>query len=204
MILFLLAGICVAYLIGSIPTGLIVGRLKGVDVRRQGSGNVGATNVARVVGKWPGLIVLIIDILKGWFPVKVLSSLLVGWGVTLSPELTKILFGVAAVGGHIWNPFLEFKGGKGVATSLGVLFGLSLPAALGSMAIWVAAAVLTRYVSVASSAAAIGAPFLMTFLNCPISWTFGAIAVGLSILYRHRENFLQLMHREENRIGSRR
>ena len=201
--MILLAGICLAYLLGSIPTGVIAGRLKGIDVRKAGSGNVGATNVTRVVGKLPGLIVLIVDILKGWFPVKILSSLLIGWGVAVSPDLMKILFGVAAVAGHIWNPWLEFKGGKGVATALGVLLALDPRVCLGAVAVWIIAAFLTRYVSVASSAAAIAAPFLMIFLNLPVSWTLGAIAVSLAILFRHRENYLRLLHREEHRIGSR-
>ena len=193
---------CAAYLMGSIPTGVIVGRLKGIDVRKQGSGNVGATNVTRVVGKVPGLIVLVVDVLKGWVPVHLLSSMAVGWGASLSLDLLKILFGLAAVAGHIWNPFLNFKGGKGVATALGILWGLDLRVCLGAVAIWLIVAFMTRYVSIASSAAALAAPFLMTLLGLPTSWVLGGIAVSLAILFRHRENFLRLLHREEHRIGS--
>lgn len=184
--------LCAAYLLGSIPTGVLVGRFKGIDVRRRGSGNVGATNVARVVGKVPGLLVLIVDVAKGWVPVAVLGS----WGPT-----STILLGMAAVAGHIWNPFLQFQGGKGVATAFGVLLGLDLRVAVGTLGVWIAAAAVTRYVSVASVSAALAAPFLMLFLGLPASWVLGAIGVGLAVMARHRPNFLRLIHGEEHRIG---
>ena len=187
-----LALYCAAYLFGSIPTGVLVGRLRGVDVRRQGSGNIGATNVARVVGRLPGLLVLIVDVAKGWIPVAVLGS----W-----VPVSKILLGMAAVTGHVWNPFLQFQGGKGVATALGVLLGLDLRVALGTLGVWIAVAAVTRYVSVASVSAALAAPFLMLFFGLPTSWILGAIGVGLAIMARHRPNFLRLIHGEENRIG---
>ena len=182
--------LCAAYLLGSIPTGVLIGKLKGVDVRRHGSGNVGATNVARVAGKWPGLLVLVVDVAKGWIPVALFSP----------QESFRIFLGIAAVAGHLWNPFLQFRGGKGVATAFGVLWALDPRVALGSLAVWIAAAALTRYVSVASSAAALAAPFLMTILRLPTLWILGAIAVGLAILARHRPNFLRLLHGEEHKI----
>lgn len=185
-----LALICAAYLLGSIPTGVLIGKLKGIDVRKRGSGNVGATNVARVVGKLPGLLVLIVDVAKGWIPAALLPA---------GPSL-KILLGMAAVAGHIWNPFLQFQGGKGVATALGVLWGLDPRVALGSTAVWIAAALATRYVSVASSAAALAAPFLMALLGLPTPWILGGIVVSLAIIARHRPNFLRLLHGEEHKI----
>lgn len=186
-----IALLCGAYLLGAFPTGVLMGRLvKGVDVRRHGSGNVGATNVYRVVGKIPGLLVLLMDAAKGWFPVAVMA-----------PEGLKILFGAAAVAGHIWNPFLQFQGGKGVATALGVLLGLDARVALATTAVWLLVALTSRYVSVASIAAALAAPFVMAFLGLPLGWIFGSIAVSLSIIARHRPNILRLLHGEEPRFG---
>ncbi len=200
--MILLTALCAAYLLGSIPTGVLVVRLtRGTDVRRQGSGNVGATNVYRVSGKLPGLFVLVVDLLKGWAPVALAADPVAALGAGLPAAGVKILLGVAAVGGHIWNPFLQFKGGKGVATALGVLLGLDPRVGLICLAIWIGVALLTRYVSVASVSAAFCAPFLISLLGLPTSWTLGAIAVALAIIARHRPNLLRLLHGEENRIG---
>ena len=200
--MILIPAICIAYLLGSIPTGLLVGRLvKGVDVRQHGSGNVGATNVYRVAGKLPGILVLIVDLLKGWFPVAVLAAHAHALGAGASFETLKIGTGVTAVAGHIWNPFLQFKGGKGVATALGVLFGLDARLGLACLGLWILTVALTRYVSVGSVAAAFAAPFLMSMMGMPTSWVFGGIAVALAIIARHRPNLLRLLHGEENRAG---
>ena len=194
--MILLTQLCLAYLLGAIPTGLVMGRLfKGVDVREHGSGNVGATNVARVAGKLPGLIVLVVDAAKGGLPVFFLPS-------PLSPQWLPVTLGMAAVAGHIWNPFLQFQGGKGVATSLGVLLGLDWRVGLCSAVVWGLAAFFTRYVSVASTAAALAAPFLILFWGHPTSWVLGGIAVSLAIIARHRSNYLRLLQREEQHIGS--
>jgi glycerol-3-phosphate acyltransferase PlsY len=197
-----LSAVCLSYLLGSIPTGLIAGWLKGVDVRQHGSGNVGATNVARVAGKLPGLLVLLVDAAKGWAPVALIAPKVVGLGSALPLDSLRILLGVAAVSGHIWNPFLQFQGGKGVATATGVLIGLDWRVALGSFAVWLIAAVWSRYVSVASISAALAAPFLMLLSGAPILWVFGCIGVSMAILWRHRPNILRLLQREEHRIGS--
>lgn len=192
----ILARLALSYLLGSFPTGLLMARLfKGVDIRRHGSGNVGATNVARVAGKVPGLIVLLVDLAKGWFPVAVLA-------VPSSPEWLPVALGAAAVAGHIWNPFFQFQGGKGVATGLGVLLGLDWRVGLGAALIWAIAAFLSHYVSVASAAAALASPFLLVFFGHPLSWILGGIAVSLAILGRHRSNFLRLLQGDENRIGT--
>lgn len=188
-----LGAICLAYLLGAFPTGLLVGRwVGGVDIRRHGSGNVGATNVTRVIGQLPGLIVLGVDLAKGWLPVAMWAE---------KAHASAILLGMAAVAGHIWNPFLRFQGGKGVATGLGVLLALDWRVGLGCAVVWTAAVLWTRYVSVASSAAALAAPFWMVFWGLPISWVFGTMGVSLAILGRHRLNFLRLLQGEESRIG---
>ena len=112
----------IAYLVGAIPTGYWCGRLvKGIDIREHGSKNMGATNVFRVLGKGPGIIVLIIDICKGIIPIMVIAN-----GFGFKDPLLLVLAGVIAVAGHNWTVFLGFKGGKGVATTLGVLFGLTM------------------------------------------------------------------------------
>ena len=198
-----LPAICLAYLLGAIPTGLLFGRLKGVDVRQHGSGNVGATNVARVVGKLPGLLVLLVDTAKGWLPVTLLASKAISMGVGIPADSFRMLLGVTAVAGHIWNPFLQFKGGRGVATGLGVLLGLDWRVGLGAIGMWLIVAFLTRYVSVASIAAAFSAPFFMALLGLPTLWVIGGIGVGLAILWRHRPNILRLLQGEEHRIGPR-
>ncbi|MBI3323635.1 MAG: glycerol-3-phosphate 1-O-acyltransferase PlsY [Candidatus Omnitrophica bacterium] len=198
----LVTALCLSYLLGSVPTGLLVVRLtRGLDVRKHGSGNVGATNVARVAGKLPGLFVLVVDLLKGWVPVGVVAGQAWVLGAGVSAGSLKILLGLAAVSGHIWNPFLQFKGGKGVATALGVLLGLDPRVGLASLAIWIGVFLATRYVSVASISAAFCAPFLITLFGLPAAWTLGAIAVALSIIARHRPNLLRLLHGEEHRAG---
>ena len=197
-----LTSLCLAYLLGSIPTGLIAGRLKGIDVRQHGSGNVGATNVARVVGKIPGLLVLIIDAAKGWLPVTLLASKGIQMGVGIPADSFRMLLGVTSVAGHIWNPFLEFKGGRGVATGLGVLLGLDWRVGLGALTIWLIAAYFTRFVSVASIVSAFSAPFFMVLFGLPTVWVLGGIGVSLAIIARHRPNILRLLHGDEHRIGS--
>ena len=121
-LLFLAISAVFAYLIGSIPVAYIFGRvLKGIDIREHGSGNMGATNAFRVLGKGPGMVVLILDIIKGIIPVTLLAN-----AFGLGDALSLVIIAVAAVAGHNWTVFLGFKGGKGMATSLGVLIGLAI------------------------------------------------------------------------------
>ena len=200
--MIVIVALCAAYLMGSIPTGLLVVHLtKGLDVRQHGSGNVGATNVYRIAGKLPGAFVLLVDLLKGWAPVALVAGQAAALGAGLPAPTLKILLGGAAVAGHIWNPFLQFKGGKGVATALGVLLALDPRVGVGCLAIWIGVASVTRYVSVASVAAAFSSPFLMALLGLPTAWALGAIAVAMAIIARHRPNLLRLLHGEEHRIG---
>lgn len=201
--MILLGFLCAAFLLGSIPTGVWVSRLKGIDIQSRGSGNVGATNVVRVAGKLPGAAVLAVDVAKGFVPVAFFPSLAAAWGVGMEPASVQILLGVSAVAGHVWNPFLKGKGGKGVATALGVLLGLNLAVGLGTLGIWTGVAFWSRYVSVASVSAALSAPFLMVLLGLPTVWVLGAIGVGVLIILRHRENILRLLRGEESRFGRR-
>jgi len=192
-----------AYLLGSFPTGFLAGRLKGVDLRLVGSGNIGATNAVRALGKPMGASVLLIDALKGaaacgWFPVW-LARLA---GAETAPEWLRLAAGVAAVLGHNFTPWLRFRGGKGVAASAGVMLTLA-PAAFGiCLGIWLAAFAAWRYVSLASILAAISL--------APAIWLAGGsrlmvgagVVLGAMALWRHRENMRRLLAGTEPRISS--
>jgi len=188
-----------AYFAGALPIGLLVARLwKGIDVREHGSGNIGATNVFRVVGPVAGSIVFAVDVLKGLWPPLAASAagLSSGWQVAA---------GMAAILGHNFSPFLGFKGGKGIATSLGVLFGVSWKVGVTAFALWTVVVLATRYVSLGSILAAASlAPLMVLFY--PGQWThfaFGLIA-GVFAIYKHRGNIDRLRNGTENRIGKER
>lgn len=192
----------IAYFLGAIPTGYWCGRLlKGIDIREHGSKNMGATNVLRVLGKGPGIAVLLIDILKGIIPTTVVPNLL-----GLSDPLILVLIGIAAVAGHNWTIFLNFKGGKGVATSLGVLIGIAIqipgirPVLLLTVAIWIAVFCLFAYVSLASILAAVALPILMVLFNAPLAIMIMSILLCIFIVVRHRTNISRLIKGQENRI----
>ena len=163
VILFL--GIIVAYIIGSIPTAYIFGRvLKGIDIREYGSGNTGATNVFRVIGKTPGIIVLIIDILKGYISATYLASGFMYLAPVTRPELYRIMMGLSAIAGHNWTLFLKFKGGKGVATSACVVIGLIPKIFWLGFLIWLITFFITGFVSLGSIIAVISVPiFTLAF-----------------------------------------
>jgi glycerol-3-phosphate acyltransferase PlsY len=190
-----------SYLIGSIPTAyLLVKRLKGVDVRTVGSGNVGATNVTRTAGLGAGAAVFLVDAMKGLAAV---------WGVApaLQPEpipMFRLVCGAAAVVGHIFPVFLKFRGGKGVATTIGVLVSLSPVVALTFAVVWVLVFLLTRYVSAASIAAAAAIPVgLLLDQRLPEELLLGA-ALAVLIVIRHRANIQRLMQGTEHRFGHQR
>ena len=183
------------YLIGSFPTSLfIVKRKAGVDLRQVGSGNLGATNVYRALGaKW-ALIVLAVDILKGALAVGLAYLTIVP--LFMAP-LVKIVFGLAAIAGHNWSVFAGFKGGKGVATSCGVLAALA-PVPTGmALLLWMGVFAVTRISSAATLSAALSLPILMfIYKEGVINIVFSVIVVML-VVYRHRGNIKRLMHGEE-------
>ena len=197
-----------AYLLGSIPTGYLVARSRGVDIRTVGSGNIGATNVLRILGKPAGIFVLLMDALKGFVACRFFGvfiyRLLAGPVVEDSSmeEFLKITGGIFAILGHNYTCFLKFKGGKGIATSSGVALAL-LPVALGiSLTLWVVVLVLTRYVSVASIAAAAVLPFAAWWPGDNTRTMIAVAAViGALAIYKHRTNMQRLMNGTENRVG---
>ena len=197
-----------AYLLGSIPTGYLVGKSCGLDIRTVGSGNIGATNVLRILGKPAGLFVLLVDALKGFLACRffglIIHGLLVGAVAEDSSreDFLKITGGLFAILGHNYTCFLKFKGGKGIATSSGVALAL-LPVALGiSIALWLVVLALTRYVSVASIVAAFVLPFAAWWPGrSSRTMILVAALIGALAIYKHRTNMQRLMNGTENRIG---
>lgn len=182
-----------AYLLGSIPTGFVLGALSGVDIRRVGSGNVGATNVARVVGKAQGLLTLAGDAAKGWIPVYL------GHWLGLSLGLTALV-GLAAFLGHLYPVFLKFRGGKGVATALGVFLGLAPLATVVLLFIFAFVAAASRVVSLASLLAALCAPLAFWFFGYPPVLVGLGFLIGGWVIARHRDNIRRLLSGSEPRF----
>jgi len=201
----LLAG----YLLGSIPSGWLAGRwLAGIDIREQGSGSTGATNVLRVLGKGPALAVFVVDVLKGTAAVLLTKALLEpargaagGWSV----DAWVVAAGLAALAGHIWPVWLGWKGGKAVATGLGMLLGLAWPVGLACFGIFLTVLSLTRIVSLASVVAALSLPLLMLgwFGDGGLRPAYLVLAVLTTVLvvWRHRANLQRLLEGSEPRLG---
>jgi glycerol-3-phosphate acyltransferase PlsY len=185
-----------AYLIGAIPVGYVVARLRGgVDIRRAGSGNIGATNVLRTLGKGPAIVTLLGDTLKGYAAVSVASAL------GASPAWAAA-GAVLAIVGNCWPVFLRFRGGKGMATGFGAFLALT-PWATGPAAlVWIIVVATFRYVSLGSVMACLCLPLGVAVLY---QWTYTAAAVvaAIIIIYRHRENLGRLLSGSESRLGQR-
>lgn len=187
--------IAAGYLAGSVPFGLLLARaVAGKDVRTEGSGNIGATNVARVVGKKLGAVVLILDALKGALPVLAAQHLLPG------QPLWHDAVGLAAFFGHVFPVWLKFKGGKGVATALGVLVVLLPWAALAGFAVWVTIFAIFRVSSVGSLAGALVAVVVGFLVHRPIEYPAVAVVFLVLMLFTHRSNLQRLINRQENRV----
>lgn len=187
----------VAFLIGSVPTGYLMGRAKGIDIRKAGSGNIGATNVFRTLGRGPGFIVFAIDALKGFAACRLL-----GMGVAPgSVELASMVCGFSAILGHNYTPWLGFKGGKGIATSFGVLLGLAPLGLLIALATWLLALGASRYVSLASILAALVLPAATWFLGGSPNLVLMTVVVSSLAIYKHKANIRRLLDGTENRFG---
>jgi glycerol-3-phosphate acyltransferase PlsY len=192
-------GVLIAYLAGSIPSAYIAGRLKGVDLRQHGSGNLGATNVVRVLGPKIGGVVFLVDFLKGFLPTYFLPI----YAETLRPDLWALAYGVAAILGHVKPIFLLGKGGgKGVATAGGVFMALAFVPVLISQLVWVTVFYLSRYVSLASLASALVLPIAILFwYRNPASPVFiASVIVASFVFWTHRANIGRLRRGEEHRF----
>ena len=196
----------IGYLLGSCPNGYLVSRSRGVDIRKHGSGNIGATNVLRVLGKKWGYLVFALDALKGLAAVRIAFA--IGDGMTpgaTHPEMLAIAGGLSCILGHTLTIWLHFRGGKGVATSAGVLLGLMPIAVISVLAVWLVLFQITRYVSVASIGAAIALPlFVAVYLRLGmftgVSLLPFSILIAGVVLWRHRSNMRRLLHGEEQRF----
>lgn len=201
-----------AYLLGSIPTGFLVARARGVDIRATGSGNIGATNVFRVLGKGPGIFVLVVDAAKGLIACEVLAGLgcwIAGlgfgwWAASITPpegEYFPILAGFATVLGHNYTCWLGFKGGKGIATSAGVLLALFPKALFVVLGIWILVFALGRYVSLASIAGAFGLPFFVAIFGYSKERFWISVVMTLLAIYKHKPNIQRLIAGTEYRFS---
>ena len=185
-----------SYLLGSVPSGLIIGKLSGLDVRNAGSGNIGATNVARLLGKTGGLLTLVADMAKGLIPVLAVQQMGLG-------DPIAALVGIAAFVGHLYPVFLNFKGGKGVATGFGVLLGLAPLAATILLVIFAAVAFSTRIVSLSSMVTAVAAPLLLWLFYYSPTYIMMATLMAIMIVFRHYANIQRLLNGTEPRFGTR-
>jgi len=193
-----------SYLVGSIPTGYIVGRIRGVDVRKEGSGNIGAANAFRVLGRNAGAAVLLIDGFKGFSAARWMPLLALHFFPAANAEHLALAGGVAAVLGHNYTCWLHFKGGKGIATSAGVVMAWAPLACVGALGVWGLMAAVTRYVSVASIAAAIFLPIGVWVTKRSVAMTCVMSALSVLAIYKHRGNMKRLREGTENRLGAKR
>jgi acyl phosphate:glycerol-3-phosphate acyltransferase len=182
-----------AYLLGSVPTGLLLARAFGVNIREAGSGNIGATNVYRTMGRKIGILTLVGDCLKGLIPVLAAKWL----GL---PDVWVAAIGLAAFLGHVYTIFLGFKGGKGVATALGVFLGTSPLSVLGGLAVFALVLYRWRYVSAASIAAAAVIPVIVTLIEGKPELIAMSLAIAAIVIFRHRENIARLRSGTESRF----
>jgi len=184
-----------SFLIGSIPFGVLLGKMRGVDVRSVGSGNIGATNVWRALGPTFGVLSFALDMMKGWAGPIVGGFLLAGqtWGIAAC--------GIAAVLGHIFSPFLGFKGGKGISTSLGALFGLVPWVGVVIFAFWGVVLGTSRTISIASVAACVALPLVALVFHSPTAYVCVASLMSVFALVKHIPNMKRLAKGTEPKIG---
>ena len=192
-----------SYVIGATPFGFLAGKMRGVDIREHGSGNIGATNVLRILGKGTGIPVFILDFIKGWVPVVVTRWLVEARG--LSPEWPCLAAAVATVLGHNFTFWLGFKGGKGITTSAGVLLALLPWSLAAALSLWLILFYTTRYVAVASIGASVMVPAsaiaLYLWRGEPALHRAGfALILGVLGVWRHRSNIRRLLNGTENRF----
>jgi glycerol-3-phosphate acyltransferase PlsY len=194
-----------AYLLGSVPTGFLVAQAKGVDIRAVGSGNIGATNVLRTLGKPAGIFVLFVDALKGWLAVVLMTRLvLLAFGLGADGarlEVCQITAALSAILGHNYTCWLHFKGGKGIATSAGVLLALVPWALVAIFVVWIVVFALTRYVSLGSLAASAALPFASWATHESLTKVIVTGAMAALAIYKHKGNIHRLLNGTEPRFG---
>jgi glycerol-3-phosphate acyltransferase PlsY len=188
-----------SYLIGAFPTSYLAARaLKGIDLRTTGSGNLGATNAYRVLGWKAALPIFVVDIAKGWFPVAFFPS----WDGQAVAEWA-LAYGTAAILGHVFSPYVGFRGGKGVATGAGVFLALAPLAVAVGLLLWAGLVAATGYVSLASIVSAAALPLVILFMRRVDAVFWYAVAVAAFVIYAHRANIGRLLRGEEHRFRKR-
>ena len=189
----LLAVLVIAYFLGALPFGYLVARFQGTDIFSEGSGNIGFTNVWRVLGIKSGIVVLICDLLKGYL------AAMIGFGIM--GENGAIIGGIVAILAHTFSIFIKFKGGKGVACGAGVVLYLSPLAFLFCVVCLSSVTMITRYMSLGSITTAILCPFILFFLGEPMQYVLGIGCCCIYVIYKHKPNIIRLMNGTENKIG---
>ena len=187
--------VVVAFLLGSIPFGMVIAGIRGIDLKKVGSGNIGATNVLRSVGKIPALLTLAGDILKGTVAVALADSM-------VSDPLEVGIVGVSAIAGHTFSLFLRFRGGKGVATAIGVLLAYSPKVALVTVMIWLVTAGVTRYSSLGALISFTALPFTMYAIDPVGEKAAIAAIIAVLLILRHTANIQRLIQGRESKIGT--
>ncbi len=182
------------YLLGSIPFGYILGILFKVDITKVGSGNIGATNVTRALGKWAGIVVLVLDLSKGTLAV-ILANMY------LQDPMFIVLVGLCAILGHMYSIFLKFNGGKGAATGVGVLLGIAPDIFFFTVLIFILVVIISRYVSLASIVGAISATIITLLLQKPAPYFIVVLLGAILIIYQHKENIARLISGTESKFG---
>ena len=196
--------ILISYLLGSLPTGFLVGKyLKNIDLRTIGSGSTGATNVLRNVGKWPALFVFIIDVGKGLIAVTIAKGLANQGLIDSNQGLIEVIAGISAISGHIWPIWLKGKGGKAVATGLGMFLALSWKVGLASLGVFLIVLAKSNFVSLSSISAALLLPIFMFFDlgNFVNPYFFISLIVSFLVIWKHRTNINRLIKGEESKIN---
>ena len=194
MIHKIILSIIIGYLIGSIPFGVIIGKLRKIDIRKVGSGNIGATNIYRTLGTAPAMAVFVLDLLKGALAVYIAQAMVPSYPAVI------VISGIAAVIGHMYPVYIGFKGGKGSATGLGVLLGIAPDLFIIAM-IYVAVAIaITRYVSVTSIGGVLLLIVLMFTFHKPVEYSIAAIIVAILVIYKHLPNIKRLLSGTELKI----
>ncbi len=197
----------IAYLCGAVPWGYLIGKMKGIDIRRHGSGNIGATNVTRTLGGGYGKLCFALDALKGFLPAYICNILITKGVFTANPDTAMIIAAFGAVVGHMWPVYLKFKGGKGISTSGGALLAIAPGAFICSALLWIIIFKSSRYVSLASILAAASLPLNAWWLNL-VNWsktsaiTIAFLAIlGILAVVRHHSNIKRLLNGTENRFA---
>jgi len=205
--LWTIAALLVSYLLGSIPTAYLFGKMKGVDIRKVGSGNVGATNAMRSLGRGLGITVLLLDILKGFIAVVVLGDYFGSKPIFWEVQNLRIIIGLCCICGHNWTIFLRFKGGKGIATSFGVLLGLALTLPglgiiIGILVLsWLIVFLAWRMVSLASIVAGIALPVLVILFRQPVILLIVSLILCTFVVIRHKSNLQRILQGKESRLS---